>query len=195
MAIDKGKGVDYQETFALVDKMVIVKALLAAAMHNLEVYQMDVSNAFLHGDLFEDVYMKLPMGYTGVGEAVQDIERSNKSFGYVQSKFDYSLFTKKDGDSFTAVLVYVDDLMITGAHATEIQHLKSQLSSHFYMKDLVLQSSLLLIVILIGQAAIELEDVSQVIVFFLGNLIFLESLKSKEFSQDHSLKQNVEPWP
>nr|GEW25446.1 cysteine-rich RLK (receptor-like protein kinase) 8 [Tanacetum cinerariifolium] len=42
----------------------------------------------------------------------------------------------KDGDSFIVVLVYVDDLMITGTHATEIQHLKSQLSSHFHMKDL-----------------------------------------------------------
>ena len=124
---------------------------------------MDVSNAFLHGDLFEDVYMRIPMGYTGVGESVQDIERSNKvcklkkslyglkqaprqwfaklssalqSFGFVQSKADYSLFTKKDSVSFTAILVYVDDLMITGTHSSEIQLLKSQLSSHFHMKDL-----------------------------------------------------------
>ncbi|GJS75578.1 hypothetical protein Tco_0725459 [Tanacetum coccineum] len=60
-----------------------------------------------------DVYMKIPMGYTGEGKTVQDIPRSNKSFGYVQSKVDYSLFTKKDNTSFTFVMVYVDDLMIT----------------------------------------------------------------------------------
>ncbi|GKE16758.1 retrovirus-related pol polyprotein from transposon TNT 1-94 [Tanacetum coccineum] len=139
------KGVDYQETFAPVAEM------------------MDVSNAFLHGDMFEDVYMKLPMGYTCVGEQVQDVERSNKvckmkkslyglkqaprqwfaklsstlqSFRYVQSKADYSLFTKQNGTSFTAILVYVDDLMITGTHAAKIQKLKSQLSSTFHMKDL-----------------------------------------------------------
>ncbi|GJZ52107.1 serine carboxypeptidase S28 family protein [Tanacetum coccineum] len=97
---------------------------------------MDVSNAFLHGDMFEDVYMKLPIGYTCVREPVQDVERSNKSFRCVQSKADYSLFTKQNGTSFTAILVYVDDLMITGTHAAEIQKLKSQLSSTFHMKDL-----------------------------------------------------------
>ncbi|GJX92465.1 cysteine-rich receptor-like protein kinase 8 [Tanacetum coccineum] len=72
------KGVDYKETFAPVAKMVTVRALLAvAAMNNLDVCQIDVSNAFLHGDLFEDVYMKIPMGYTGVGETVQDIASSS----------------------------------------------------------------------------------------------------------------------
>ncbi|GJY84518.1 retrovirus-related pol polyprotein from transposon TNT 1-94 [Tanacetum coccineum] len=137
---------------------------------NIQRKGMDVSNAFLHGDLFEEVYMKLPMGYTGVGETVQDIERSNKvcklkkslyglkqasrqwfaklssalqSFGYVQSKADYSLFTKRNGTTFTAVIVYVDDLMITGTHGTEIQNLKSQLNSHFHMKDLGSQGILL----------------------------------------------------
>ncbi|GJZ90922.1 cysteine-rich receptor-like protein kinase 8 [Tanacetum coccineum] len=54
----------------------------------------------------------------------------------VTSKADYSLFIKKYNTSFTAVLVYVDDLMIIGTHSSEIHNLKSQLSSHFHMKDL-----------------------------------------------------------
>nr|GEY58256.1 formin-like protein 6 [Tanacetum cinerariifolium] len=99
---------DYEKTFASVAKIVTVKALLAIfAMNNWDVFQMDVSNAFLHEDLFEDVYMRIPMGYTGVGETVQDIARSTKS------KADYSLFKKKDHNSFTAILVYVNVLMIT----------------------------------------------------------------------------------
>lgn len=57
-------------------------------------------------------------------------------FGYEQSKADYSLFVKKDSTSFTAVLVYVDDLLITGNSPAAITNLKSQLSSHFHMKDL-----------------------------------------------------------
>ncbi|GJT95672.1 retrovirus-related pol polyprotein from transposon TNT 1-94 [Tanacetum coccineum] len=58
------------------------------------------------------------------------------SFGYQQSKADYSLFTKKNAEGFTIVLVYVDDLMITGNDAEQIANLKRQLSSQFHMKDL-----------------------------------------------------------
>ncbi|GJX71149.1 cysteine-rich receptor-like protein kinase 8 [Tanacetum coccineum] len=124
-------GVDYQETFAPVAKMVTIRSLLAlAAVKGWFTCQMDVSNAFLHGNLFEEVYMKPPLGYVGQGKAVTTEKLLDQSLVY------YSLFVKKQDASFTAVLVYVDDLLITGNDEAQICSLKSQLSSVFHMKDL-----------------------------------------------------------
>ena len=58
-------GIDYEETFALVAKMTNVRLLFAiAASQSWPLYQMDVKNAFLHGDLKEEVYMRIPQGVT-----------------------------------------------------------------------------------------------------------------------------------
>ncbi|GKE49022.1 cysteine-rich receptor-like protein kinase 8, partial [Tanacetum coccineum] len=57
-------------------------------------------------------------------------------FGFTQSKTDYLLFVKKKDQSFTVVLVYVDDLLITGNNEDQICSIKSQLSFVFHVKDL-----------------------------------------------------------
>lgn len=64
-------GVDYFETFAPVAKLTTVRTILAvAAIQNWFTHQMDVSNAFLHGDLTETVYMKMPASYTNIGSRI-----------------------------------------------------------------------------------------------------------------------------
>lgn len=57
------EGLDYIENFSLVAKVVTVKVLTLAASHNWSLVPLGVNNAFLHGDLFEKVYMDLPLGY------------------------------------------------------------------------------------------------------------------------------------
>lgn len=56
--------------------------------------------------------------------------------GYVQSKEDYSFFCKHIAGFSTLVILYVDDILVTGSHESEIRHLKQLLDINFTIKDL-----------------------------------------------------------
>ena len=56
------KGLDFIETFSPLAKTVSVRVLIALPLH-----QLDINNAFLHGDLDEEVYMTLPPGFHSKG--------------------------------------------------------------------------------------------------------------------------------
>ena len=126
------EGEDFDETFAPVVKMATVRGLLRiAAAKNWEVHQMDVHNAFLHGDLQEEVYMRMPPDFSHLDPSkvcrlrkaiygLRQVPRcwftklslALEKFGFVQSYSDYSLFTYSQGKVEVRVLVYVDDLVI-----------------------------------------------------------------------------------
>jgi len=58
------EGFDFIETFALVAKLTSVRCFLAiTTARGWELHQMDVNNAFLHGDLEEEVCMTPPLGF------------------------------------------------------------------------------------------------------------------------------------
>ncbi|PHT68809.1 hypothetical protein T459_28296 [Capsicum annuum] len=63
------EGLDYHETFSPVAKMVTVRCTITlAASQGWNLYQMDVHNAFLQGDLEEEVYIEIPEGFRRQGE-------------------------------------------------------------------------------------------------------------------------------
>ncbi|GJV97416.1 putative RNA-directed DNA polymerase [Tanacetum coccineum] len=150
------EGIDYEETFSPVVKMVTVRCLIALAVKNKwNLYQLDVNNAFLYGSIEDDVYMSLPQGYfskskTKVCKLVkslyslkQALRKWNEKLvtilsenGFIQSQSDHSLFIKSKGDLFVALVVYVDDIFLTVNDEEEIQNFKQFLSSKFQIKDL-----------------------------------------------------------
>ena len=148
-------GIDYLETFSPVVKITTIRVLLSvAAARGWHIHQLDVNTAFLHGDLHEEVYMEVPPGLDcspgtvcklqkslyGMKQASRQWNAKLTSFlsscGFIQSKSDYSLFTKQTSRGFTAVLVYVDDLVLSGNDLEEIQSIKGLLDAKFKIKDL-----------------------------------------------------------
>lgn len=116
---------------------------------------MDVHNAFLHGDLSEEVYIRpLPRFHTSslikickLRKSLYGLRQAPRCWfskfttvlwkcGFVQSHVDYSLFTYIVNSVFLCVLIYVDDLLITGNSFPSIAKFKAYLNSCFSMKDL-----------------------------------------------------------
>ena len=149
-------GVDYFETFAPVAKMETIRILIALVAHSRwTILQFGVKNAFLHGDLTKEVYMQHPLGYSlGPLGAVYRLRKSlyglkqspqmwfgrfsfvMKTEGYAHNNGDSSIFFRHSPSGVSILVVYVDDILITGSDADETRHLSAALAREFEIKAL-----------------------------------------------------------
>ena len=152
------EGIDYNEVFSPVVKNSSIRILLAlVAQFNMELVQMDVKTAFLHGDLEEEIYITQPDGFKVDGKedwvcklnkSLYGLKKSPRQWykqfdqfmigqNYTISNFDHCVYFRKLQDgSFIYLLLYVDDMLIASKNQGEICRLKAQLSKEFKMKDL-----------------------------------------------------------
>ncbi|KAH9672921.1 retrovirus-related pol polyprotein from transposon RE1 [Citrus sinensis] len=149
-------GIDYFETFSPVVKQSTVRIILSlAVMKRWKIRQIDINNAFLNGELNEDVYMFQPEGFVqspsghvcklhkalyGLKQAPRAwFDRLRKAllqWGFQNSKAGSSLFIKHELGGIVAIIVYVDDILITGDNNTVIETFIHYLGDTFALKDL-----------------------------------------------------------
>jgi hypothetical protein len=154
---DQQDGVDYTETFSPVIKASTIRVVLALSVHfDWPIRQLDVSNAFLQGTLNEEVYMEQPPGFQDTSQpnlvcklhkAIYGLKQAPRAWytrlsnflldlGFQGSLVDTSLFILVQGAVHIYMLVYVDDILITGTHPSVISSIITKLQAEFPLKDL-----------------------------------------------------------
>ncbi|KAA0052371.1 putative mitochondrial protein [Cucumis melo var. makuwa] len=150
-------NIDYNETFSPVVKSITICMLLTIAiMKGWSIRQLDVNNAFLHGNLDENVYMEQIFGFEvkssypmvchlkkalyGLKQAprawYENLSLGLHSLGFRTSKADTSLLIRVTPTSCCYALIYVDDLIIMGSSKKDVNSLVHSLNSQFALKDL-----------------------------------------------------------
>ena len=131
------EGIDYEETYAPVVRYESIRTALAvAAARDLEIIQLDVKTAFLHGDLSEEIYMDQPKGFV-LPDRASDVCRLKKTlyglkqasrswnekfnsflltFGFTKSDADPCVYFREDQDGILILALWVDDGLLCGTH-------------------------------------------------------------------------------
>ncbi|KAE8686002.1 putative zinc ion binding protein [Hibiscus syriacus] len=153
-------GYDFKDTFSPVVRFATFNVILSIAVSNgWELQHVDINNAFLNGDLNDEVYMQQPPGFEQTNELGEPLVCKLKKelyglrqaprnwhvklketlvqMGFKVFRADSSLFTKYNEDGgYIYVLVYVDDIVIIGPAPTAIHQFVSTLQTRFSLKDL-----------------------------------------------------------
>ena len=150
-------SIDYTETFSPVVRMNSIRGLLSLVINlNCSLHQLDVSNAFLYGDLTEQVFMEQPPGYVAQGEtsqvcllrrAIYGLKQSPRAwfvkfsgllttYGFNPCKSEPTVIRKKTSTVYVVLAIYVDDILLTGNDEITLSATKAYLQTHFIIRDL-----------------------------------------------------------
>ena len=151
------QGIDYNEVFSPVARSATIRSLLAVAnMYDLEIHQMDVTTAFLNGELDQEIYMEQPKGFInsrkpdyvcklkkgiyGLRQAARcwnnTLTQYLTSEGYSKSTADECIYIKSHPDgSFVILPVYVDDLIPISNSISMLTEEKRKFKTQFKMVD------------------------------------------------------------
>ncbi|XP_019414575.1 PREDICTED: uncharacterized protein LOC109326339 [Lupinus angustifolius] len=149
-------GVDYTKTFSVVVKPITIRILLTlAAKYQWPLEQLDVNNAFLNGLLNEEVYMVQPVGFHNgdknvvckLYKALYGLKQAPRQWfkklkctiiqlGFHISRCDNSLFILITSTYKLFVLVYVDDIIVSGSSKSQVHNIIDKLSHNFALKRL-----------------------------------------------------------
>lgn len=148
-------GIDFEETFSPVVRHATMRLMFALAANlDLEIEHLDVSTAFLYGDLKEEIFIEPPEGFPcsegkvfRLKKAIYGLKQSARSWnskaddqlislGFIRSKYEPCIYFKKVDSKLIIVAVYVDDFFIFHNHTKEAEALRNKLKSAFKLRDL-----------------------------------------------------------
>ncbi|WVZ85642.1 hypothetical protein U9M48_032542, partial [Paspalum notatum var. saurae] len=141
-------GIDFSETFSPVVKPAMIRTVLTLiATHTWPAHQLDVSNAFLHGNLSEQVYCQQPTGFVDPQRPKDVCLLSRSLYGlrqaprvwfehFTKHRADTSLFILHNGSDIAYLLLYVDDMILSASSPSLLQRIVTQLRHAFAVKDM-----------------------------------------------------------
>jgi hypothetical protein len=148
------EGIDYEETFAPVAHLEVIRILLAFYVaKGFKLYQMDVKSDFLNGVLEEEVYVRQPLGFESekyphwvykLRKALYELKQASRAWygrlrgflferGLEMGKIDQSLFLLRQSTDILIVHVYVDDIVFGGSSNSLVARFAEDMSREFEM--------------------------------------------------------------